>query len=183
MHNQIGGAARLAAPSSYRSTSALEAIRANLAIPLAMALKMRSKSGCEASNLLCSAIRNNATIEGTWIFGGWRLCPSGRLRAHRSVQIHFFGRQKNSTPSGRALYKIRDQRNSRRYAVFFVLIFLLLDGMLKRLLEWVAGKKNTVPCGPRPKKKQKMKFKKQKICGAASALEPAYRSVLSAILK
>ena len=88
--NQIGGAARLAAPSSYRSTSAFEAIRANLAIPLGMALKMRSKWGCEASNLLCSAIRNNATIEGTWIFGGWRLCPSGRLCAHRSVQIHFF---------------------------------------------------------------------------------------------
>ena len=74
-NNQIGGAARLAAPSSYRSTSAFEAIRANLAIPLGMALKMRSKWGCEASNLLCSAIRNNVTIEGTWIFGGWRLCP------------------------------------------------------------------------------------------------------------
>ena len=88
--NQIGGAARLAAPSSYRSTSAFEAIRANLAIPLGMALKTRSKWGCEASNLLCSAIRNNVTIEGTWIFGGWRLCPSGRLCAHRSVQIHFF---------------------------------------------------------------------------------------------
>ena len=73
--NQIGGAAWLAPPRSYRSTSAFEAIRANLAIPLGMALKTRSKWGCEASNLLCSAIRNNATIEGTWIFGGWRLCP------------------------------------------------------------------------------------------------------------
>ena len=88
--NQIGGAARLAAPRSYRSTSAFEAIRANLAIPLGMALKMKSKWGCEANNLPCSAIRNNATIEGTWMFGGWRLCPSGRLCAHRSVQIHFF---------------------------------------------------------------------------------------------
>ena len=88
--NQIGGAAWLAAPRSYRSTSAFEAIRANLAVPLRMALKMRSKLGCQASNLLCSAMLNNAIIEGTWIFGGWRLCPSGRLRAHRSVQIHFF---------------------------------------------------------------------------------------------
>ena len=73
--NQIGGAARLAPPRSHRSTSAFEAIRANLAIPLGMALKTRSKWGCEVSNLLCSAIRNNATIEGTWIFGGWRMCP------------------------------------------------------------------------------------------------------------
>ena len=89
-HNQIGGAAWLAAPRSYRSTSAFEAIRANLAVPLRMALKMSSKLGCQASNLLCSAMLNNAIIEGTWIFGGWRLCPSGRLRAHRSVQICFF---------------------------------------------------------------------------------------------
>merc|ERR1712078_909064 len=79
-----------APPRSYRSTSAFEAIRANLAIPLGMTLKTRSKWGCEASNLLCSAIRNNAIIEGTWIFGGCQLCPSGRLCAHRSVQIHFF---------------------------------------------------------------------------------------------
>ena len=65
VHNQIGGAAWLAAPRSYRSTSAFEAIRANLAIPLGMALKTRSKWGCEASNLLCSAMLNNAIIEGT----------------------------------------------------------------------------------------------------------------------
>ena len=97
-HNQIGGAARLAPPRSYRSTSAFEAIRANLAIPLRMALKTRSKLGCQASNLLCSAIPNNANIEGTWFFGGWRLCPLIFVCAHRSVQIQFFGRQKNRTP-------------------------------------------------------------------------------------
>ena len=74
-NNQIGGAAWLAAPRSYRSTSAFEAIRANLAVPLRMALKMRSKLGCQASNLLCSAMLNNTIIEGTWFFGGWRLCP------------------------------------------------------------------------------------------------------------
>ena len=161
-NNQIGGAARLAAPRSYRSTSAFEAIRANLAIPLGMALKMRSKWGCEASNLLCSAIRNNATIEGTWIFGGWRLCPSGRLCAHRSVQIRFFRLPKKQHTVGKGVVENSSGRNSRRYAVFFVFIFLLLDGMLKWLLARTAGKNHRAVRAP-SKKKQKMKLKKQKI--------------------
>ena len=161
--NQIGGAARLAAPSSYRSTSAFEAIRANLAIPLGMALKTRSKWGCEVSNLLCSAIRNNVTIEGTWIFGGWRLCPSGRLCAHRSVQIQFFRPSKKQHTVEKGL-----GQNSGRAQLSKVRRFFCLDFSPSRRYAEMAyctdGRKKP-PCraGPVRKKKQKMKLKKQKI--------------------
>ena len=156
---KLGVPARLVPPSSYRSTSAFEAIRANLAVPLRMALKMRSKLGCQASNLLCSAMLNNAIIEGTWIFGGWRLCPSGRLRAHRSVQIQFFRPSKKQHTVGKGVIQNSSGRNSRRYAVFFVLIFLLLDGMLKWLLARTAGKKHRAVRAP-SKKKAKNEVKK-----------------------
>ena len=144
----MGVPAWLVPPSSYRSTSAFEAIRANLAIPLGMALKTRSKWGCEVSNLLCSAIRNNATIEGTWIFGGWRLCPSGRLCAHRSVQIHFFrpSKKQHTVEKGSGQNSGRTQLSKVR--CFFVLIFLLLDGMLKRLLARTAGKNHRAVRAP-----------------------------------
>merc|ERR1712078_883700 len=89
-HNQIGGAAWLAAPRSYRSTSAFEAIRANLAVPLRMALKMRSKLGCQASNLLCSVMLNNAIIGGTVDFRRLAIVSVNFFCAHRGVQIHFF---------------------------------------------------------------------------------------------
>ena len=118
--NQIGGAAWLAAPRSYRSTSAFEAIRANLAVPLRMALKMRSKLGCQASNLLCSAMLNNAIIEGTWIFGGWRLCPSGRLCAHRSVQIHFFRPSKKQQTVEKGVVQNSGRTQLSRVRLFFL---------------------------------------------------------------
>ena len=162
VHNQIGGAAWLAAPRSYRSTSAFEAIRANLAIPLGMALRTRSKWGCEASNLLCSAIRNNATIGGTWIFGGWRLCPSGRLRAHCSVQIHFFSVVTKTTYRGEGLRtKFATNATLEGAAVFFVLIFLLLDVMLKWLWVRPAGKNHRAVRAP-SKKKTKNEVQKTK---------------------
>merc|ERR1711924_251623 len=117
-----------------RSTSAFEAIRANLAIPLGTALKTRSKLGCQASNLLCPSIPNNAIIEGSWFSGGWRLCPSGRLRAHCSVQILFFrSSQKQHTVEKGSGQNSRRTQLSKVRLFFFVLIFLLLDGMLKWL--------------------------------------------------
>ena len=100
--NQIGGAAWLAAPRSYRSTSAFEAIRANLAVPLRMALKMRSKLGCQASNLLCSAVPNNAIIEGMWIFEVGDCVRPDACAPTVACRFIFFGRQKNSIPSRRA---------------------------------------------------------------------------------
>ena len=73
----------------------------------------------------------------------------------------FFGRQKNSIPWRRAWYKIHDERNSRRYAVFFVLIFLLLDGMLIWLLARTAGKNHRAVRAPF-KKKTKNEVKRTK---------------------
>ena len=103
LHNQIGGAAWLAAPRSYRSTSAFEAIRANLAVPLRMALKMRSKLGCQASNLLCSAMLNNAIIEGTVDFRRLAIVSVNFFAPTIACRFIFFGRQKNSIPLRRAL--------------------------------------------------------------------------------
>ena len=142
-------------PSSYRSTSAFEAIRANLAVPLRMALKMRSKLGCQASNLLCSAMLNDAIIEGTWIFGGWRLCPSGRLRAHRSVQIHFFrlSTKQHTVEKGSG-------QNSRRTQLSKVRLFFCFDFSPSRRYAEMAfctdGRKKP-PCrsGPVQKKSKK----------------------------
>ena len=156
VHNQIGGAARLAAPSSYRSTSAFEAIRANLAIPLGMALKTRSKLGCQASNLLCSAMLNNAIIEGTWIFGGWRLCPWIFFAPTVACRFIFFGRQKNSIPWRRAPYKIPDERNSRGYGCFFCLDF----SPSRRYAEMAFGTdgRKKPPCRAGPFKKKSKKW-------------------------
>ena len=87
---KLGVPARLVPPSSYRSTSAFEVIRANLAVPLRMALKMRSKPGWPDSKFRYSEIRPNPILEGTAIFGCPQSCPSGRLGAHRTGQNHFF---------------------------------------------------------------------------------------------
>ena len=123
---------------------------------------MGAKLGCQASNLLCSAVPNNAIIEGTWIFGGWRLCPSGRLCAHRSVQIQFFSAVKKTTYRGEGLCtKFGTNATLEGTAVFFVLIFLLLDGMLKWLLARTAGK-NHRAVRASSEKKQEMKLKRQK---------------------
>ena len=95
------------------------------------------------------------------VFGGWRLCPSGRLRAHRSVQIQFFRPSKKQHTVEKGSAQNSSGRNSRRYAVFFVFIFLLLDGMLKWRLARTAGKKHRAVRAP-SKKKTKNEVKKTK---------------------
>ena len=81
-------------PSSYRSTSAFEAIRANLAVPLRMALKMRSKPGWPDSKFRYSEIRPNPILEGTAIFGCPQSCPCHALAPTVPGRIIFFGRKK-----------------------------------------------------------------------------------------
>ena len=126
--NQIGGAAWLAPPRSYRS------IRANLAIPLRMALKTRSRGrNWDVRPATCYVRQCWITqlSKVRWIFGGWRLCPWIFFAPTVACRFAFFGREQNSIPWRRAPQKIPGERNSRRYGSFFVLIFLLLDGMLK----------------------------------------------------
>ena len=155
----MGVPARLPPPSSYRSTSELAKSRRTLEKPL----KMRSKLGREASNFVYSEIRTNAIIEGTVVCRGRRSCPCGRLCAHRAGQNSFFRPSKKQHTVEKGSGQNSSGRNSRRYAVFFVLIFLLLDGMLKRLLARTAGKNHRAVRAP-SKKKQKMKLKKQNFC-------------------
>ena len=89
------------------------------------------------------------------------MCPSGRLCAHRSVQIRFFRLPKKQHTVGKGVIVNSSGRNSRRYAVFFVFIFLLLDGMLKWLLARPAGKNHRAVRAP-SKKRTKNEVKKTK---------------------
>ena len=116
---KLGVPARLVPPSSYRSTSAFEAIRANLAVPLRMALKMRSKPGWPDSKFRYSEIRPNPILEGTAIFGCPQSCPCHALAPTVPGRIIFFGRKKNSIAWRKALYKIPDGRYSRMWGRFF----------------------------------------------------------------
>ena len=81
--------------------------------------------------------------------------------AHRSVQIHFFLSSKKQHTVEKGSAQNSSGRNSRRYAVFFVFIFLLLDGMLKWRLARPAGKNHRAVRAP-SKKKTKNEVKKTK---------------------
>ena len=147
---------------------------------------MRSKLGCQASNLLCSAMLNNAIIEGTVDFRRLAIVSVNFFCALRSVQIHFFrpSKKQHTVEKGSRQNSGRTQLSKVR--LFFLSWFCSFSTVCWN--GWLHGRpeKTTVLCGPRPKTKQKMKLKKQKnykFCWAPSALEPAYRSVPSAILK
>ena len=81
--------------------------------------------------------------------------------AHRSVQIHFFRPSKKQHTVEKGSGQNSSGRNSRRYAVFFVFIFLLLDGMLKWRLARTAGKNHRAVRAP-SKKKTKNEVQKTK---------------------
>ena len=102
------------------------------------------------------------------------MCPSGRLCAHRSVQIHFFrpSKKQHTVEKGVVQNSGRTQL-SRVRLFFFVLILLLLDGMLKWLWVRTAGKNPRAVRAPFKKKtKNEVKTKNLQIllsgicCGA-----------------
>ena len=78
-----------------------------------------------------------------------------------ACRFDFFGCQKNSIPWRRAPHKIPADATLEGTPFFFVLIFLLLDGMLKWLLARTAGKKHRAVRAP-SKKKTKNEVKKTK---------------------
>ena len=82
--------------------------------------------------------------------------------AHRSVQILFFLVVKKTAYRGEGLWtKFRTSATLEGTAVFFVLIFLLLDGMLKWRLARTAGKNHRAVRAP-SENKTKNEVKKTK---------------------
>ena len=124
---KLGVPARLAPPSSYRSTSELAKSRRTLEKPL----KMRSKLGREASNFVYSEIRTNAIIEGTVVCRGRRSCPSGHLCAHRAGQNSFFRPSKKQHTVEKGSVENSVWRQLSKVRPFFSCKQKFIDGTVK----------------------------------------------------
>ena len=88
-----------------------------------------------------------------WIFGGWRLCPSGRLCAHRSVQIHFFQPSKKQHTVEKGVIQNSGRTQLSKVRLFFLSWFFSFSTVCWNGFLYGRPEKNTVTCGPRPKKK------------------------------